>query len=139
MTFTRDEIERMGFTITDDGKAVRTAMPAVPPMASVRPSNWREKHEQQECYKVLRACGFLVWWLSQAQKSQQTAGVPDLLARHQGKALILWVEVKRPDAPAEWTPAQQDFARSCIEGKEHYIVGGEGKLRAWLSTQGWDV
>lgn len=154
MTFTREQLEEMvgaPIAIGPDGIA-RKVVPDEPraraPLPrragkaakpSVRPPTWLEKDEQRECWRLLLACGFKAKWLSQARRSEQTKGIPDLLARHVEKRLIVWIEVKNPDDPAEWTPEQQDFAAECIEEKETYILGGEAELRAWLRTQGWDL
>lgn len=54
-----------------------------------------EKSIQGEIVRNLRALGYFVSTFSQAQRAQQTAGIPDVLALH-AKWGSLWIEVKRP-------------------------------------------
>lgn len=103
-----------------------------------RPSNWLEKDEQRECWRLLLGLGWRVLWLSQAQRSQQSKGLPDLLARHRVRQLLLWVEVKRPDQPSEWTAFQRAFADERLSF-EHYVLGTEANLRSYLEAQGFEL
>lgn len=100
---------------------------------------WAEKDEQRECWRLLLGLGFAVEWLSQPAKSWQTPGIPDLYARHATRRLLVWVEVKRPNDPEEWKPAQQAFALRCIPGMETYVLGSEANLRDALTRLGCEV
>lgn len=102
-----------------------------------RPAAWKEKDEQRECWRLLKACGYRICWLSQPARSWQTLGVPDLLARKAGKP-VLWVEVKKWPDPAPWTPAQQQFAADVTE-HERYVLGTVNNLRGYLREEGFDV
>lgn len=103
-----------------------------------RSRDWLEKDEQRECWRLLLALGWQVKWLSQAQRSQQSKGLPDLFARHHRRGLLLWVEVKRPDKPSPFTPEQRAFRDDCLPF-EHHVLGTEANLRAYLEAQGFEL
>lgn len=103
-----------------------------------RPSTWIEKDEQRECWRLLLGLGWRVLWLSQAQRSQQSKGIPDIMARHRVRRLLLWVEVKRPDKPSEWTPDQRAFAEERLPF-EHYVLGTEANLRHYLEAHRFEM
>lgn len=76
--------------------------------------------------------------LSQPQKAMMSTGVPDILARHKTRGIVLWLESKRPTDPEEWKPSQIQFMRDCTE-KETYVVGSEGNLRVALHKLGFEL
>jgi hypothetical protein len=153
-TYTRAELEGMGYTVDlATGRAVRMsqdapppadtpALPGIPPILPVleRPTQqWREKDEQRECWRLLLACGYTCYWLSQPIRSYQSLGIPDIIA-HRAAAPILYVECKRWPDPAPWTSAQQAFARSAAAtGHADYVLGTEHNLRVYLRARGHDV
>ena len=148
-TFTRAELDAHLARLSPEARArvrqvssAETPKPAAPEVPGLqwiqRAKGWKEKDEQRECWRLLLGLGFQAKWLSQAQRSQQSKGIPDILARHQRRQLLLWVEVKRPENPSPWTPEQRAFADERLQC-EHYVVGTEANLRAWLLQQGFEL
>lgn len=67
------------------------------PTRSMTGSRISEKRVQTEVVNNLHAIGFFVTSFSQAQRAQQTAGIPDLFAVHGRFRVQLWIEMKAPD------------------------------------------
>jgi hypothetical protein len=111
------------------GLPLDTPLPA-PPVAKL------EKVEQKACWRRLRGHGFETWWLSQARRTGQTKGLPDLLAFHEARGLGVWIEVKRPEDPAPFTVEQRRFQRLCAACHWDHLVGGERELIDWLRAHG---
>lgn len=100
---------------------------------------WKEKDEQRECWRLLLGLNFSAKWLSQTWVSGQSKGVPDLLARHRGRRVVLWMEVKNSTDPAPWTPEQRAFCSECLPGIETYVLGTEANLRVVLKALGFEL
>lgn len=67
-----------------------------------------EKDEQREVVKMYRAHSCTVRNLSQARKTKQAPGLPDLFVVHRGKSRAWWHETKRP-VGGRYSPAQIEF------------------------------
>jgi hypothetical protein len=84
--------------------------------------------------RLLQLVGCVVYRLSQARASRQTAGVPDLMAFGPGQRFC-WIEVKRPGGRLR--PEQRAFREQCqARGIEH-VVGGLPEVERLLVQ--WDL
>lgn len=90
-----------------------------------------ELDEQREIRRTALALGFRVYWLSQARKTKQTPGLPDLWLAHDVRQLCAWWETKRQVGGARST-AQDEFARSCELAGVPYGFGDRYAFDAWL-------
>lgn len=94
-----------------------------------------EKDEQREIRKLFIAFGFQVYWLSQARRTGQTAGVPDLFMLHRELPVGFYWETKR-QVGGKLSPAQQDFRDGCIRCGIGYGCGDRYAARTHLITLG---
>lgn len=87
-----------------------------------------EKDEQREVMKMYRAHGCVVRNLSQARKTKQAPGLPDLFVVHRGKSHAWWHETKRP-VGGRYSPAQLEF-RDDMQACGVGWVGGDRRAAA---------
>lgn len=93
-----------------------------------------EKDVQRAIYELLVQCDCKVLWLSQARETQQTPGLPDLLAfsRLRGMAFI---EVKSPNGKQR--AAQREFQEWCeLTGITYILADRPDPVRDWLGRKG---
>jgi len=100
-----------------------------------RRENVLEKDEQREIRKLLIAFGFRVYWMSQARKSGQTRGIPDLWFAHESLPIAGWMEVKRATG-GRFSEAQKTFAEDCRRAGVLYVAGDRSAARSLLMQQG---
>jgi hypothetical protein len=99
---------------------------------SVRTLRRSEKDEQRAVYQLLVRCECAVYWLSQARETQQTPGVPDLIAFHALRGFA-FIECKVPNG--RMSSAQREFQHHCGDAGITYIVGGTAEVRDWLGAK----
>lgn len=98
-----------------------------------------EKYEDIFIRKLYRTAGCSVITFSQAQKAQQTPGIPDMRVYDPRSGTAWWHEIKRQSGP-EWlktnhgqTEHQVIFQRLVESFGEEYLIGArdvaEAKLR----------
>lgn len=109
-------------------EAERARTPAIDPDAI-------EKDEQREVVKMYRAHGCLVRNLSQARRTKQAPGLPDLWIVHRGKAKAWWMEVKR-QAGGRLSPGQIEFQEDCRLCGVGHLVGGVREAMVYLEGIG---
>lgn len=128
-TLTRAEVERMGYTVGDDGRAVRAEEP-------LEPETWQAV--ERECRAVFERAGCTVYSTSQRRASHVSAGVPDLLVfAPPGHHWSAWWECK--SGRGALTEAQRKFALHCQRADVLHGVGGVRAARAFLRHLMGDV
>jgi hypothetical protein len=88
-----------------------------------------EKDEQREIRRIFLRRGAVVYWLSQARKTGQTPGVPDLLAFDPFRGLV-FIEVKGAGGKAR--PEQLEFRELCLAAGVHHVLGGVQAVKTFL-------
>lgn len=131
-TLTPDDLALMGFTVKD-GEAVRVAAFNVEPehVSDKADGTWQET--QRACFRVFDRGGCTVYWLSQARKTRQTAGLPDLLVFGPPGApfLLMWETKHGQGKPSE---AQRRFQAHCQRTRTHYASGTSAAARRTLAA-----
>lgn len=94
----------------------------------------REKEEQAAVVKIFREAGCKVYNLSQARKTKQTPGLPDLWVVHLPSRRAFWFEVKRTRGGV-MSEFQKDFASECNECGVRHFVGDRAEARRALRLQ----
>lgn len=69
---------------------------------------------------LLRKLGWAVWDLEQNRPTRQTPGLPDLIAMHEGRRMVLFIECKTPKG--RLSPAQEEFRRIASRSGATYLV-----------------
>ncbi len=98
-----------------------------------------ERDVQREIVTLFRGLGCRVYSLSQARRSNQTAGLPDLWVFCPRKHVGFWFEVK-----AAWgkpSEEQETFADSCRVCRVHHAIGGLAEARTLAKALGlmWEA
>jgi hypothetical protein len=128
-TFTPDELAQMGYRL-EGGRAVRVGHG---PADTQEPEmHWKEM--QRRVRRVFIGAGCTVYWLSQARRSGQTPGLPDLIVFGPPGAPwgLMW-ETKA--GRGETSAAQRTFAQHCARVGWCYRSGGESAARRFLREQ----
>lgn len=94
-----------------------------------------ERQEQARCVKLLRTIGFTVWDLSQYRRANQTPGLPDLMAKHEGRGFAFTLECKGQEGRV--SPAQKEYARLAERCGERHLIGGYETLMTYLTHEGF--
>jgi hypothetical protein len=94
-----------------------------------------ERQEQARCVKLLRTIGFTVWDLSQYRRANQTPGLPDLMAKHEGRGFAFTFEVKGQEG--RLSKHQETFARLAARCGERHLIGGYDTLMTYLTREGF--
>jgi hypothetical protein len=135
-TFSLAELRQQGYELRD-GRLVRVVPNGVivgPGGAAVVPddeesNNWKDA--QAECRRVFVDGGCEVYWLSQARKSGQTPGLPDLIVfGPPGAPFLLMWETK--SGHGKLSDAQRKFALHCQRTSTRYAAGGPTAARRTL-------
>jgi len=96
------------------------------------PRQYPEKAVEHACVQLLRLRGYRTYHLAQPRATKQSPGLPDVLAIHPTRGLVL-VEVKSPQGRV--TPAQRDLARVCATaGVRYAVVHSAAELAAALEA-----
>lgn len=100
-----------------------------------------EKDEQREIRKLFLVFGFKVYWLSQARKTGQTKGLPDLWCIHPDHVDVhhrvgLWWETKRQRG-GRHSDEQSTFGKDCHAATVLYGTGDRYDAAAWLRAHGF--
>lgn len=88
-----------------------------------------EREEEKKIIEIYELAGCKVVSFSQRQRSQQTAGIPDLRIYSPRKKRAWWHEVKRQHGPRflkvqyGQTPPQRAFQELVEEFGEDYVLG----------------
>lgn len=96
----------------------------------------REKETQAAVVKLFRAFGCRVYNLSQARRTKQTPGLPDLWVVHVARGLAWWWETKRPDG-GRLSSAQLDFRMECAMADVPHGVGSLADAEDFLIALGF--
>lgn len=112
-------------------EALRAREPEIDPDAI-------EKDEQLEVVKMYRAHGCLVRNLSQARRTKQAPGLPDLWVVHRGKRQAWWHETKR-SVGGRYSPAQLEFRDDCQACGIPWVGGDRRHAAAQLRAIGVEV
>jgi hypothetical protein len=94
-----------------------------------------EKAEQWEVAKLFIAFGFKVDNLSQARRTKQAPGLPDLWCMHRELAIAFWWETKR-QVGGKLSDAQIDFRDDCARCHVGYGAGDRHAARTHLIKLG---
>lgn len=94
-----------------------------------------EKDEQREVRKLFIAFGFEVYWLSQARRTGQTPGVPDLWCMHRELPIGFYWETKR-QVGGKLSDAQLLFRDGCLRCGVGYGTGDRYAARTHLIKLG---
>lgn len=97
-----------------------------------------EKEEQLVVTKMARAIGFRVDNLSQARRTKQAPGLPDLWLRHRARKFAGWWETKR-QIGGKRSSEQEDFAIDCIVASIPYGYGDRYEFARWLTANGFSA
>lgn len=120
-TITRSEVERLGYRVGDDGRAVRNV--------EAEPETWQAV--ERECRALFERAGCTVYSSSQRRRAKVSVGVPDLLIfSPPGYRWCAWWECK--SGRGALTEAQRKFALHCQRTGQHHGVGGVRAARAFL-------
>ena len=101
-----------------------------------------EKVEERQCIDLYEICGCVVVKFSQAQKAQQTAGIPDLLILCPKLDAFWWHEVKRRQGAQYYkvqhcqSPHQKVFQVNVESVGHTYIIGPLSTARQKLEELG---
>jgi hypothetical protein len=92
-----------------------------------------EKDVQRTVYRLLVKCGCKVYWMSQARKTRQTRGIPDLIAFSPRKGLA-FIECKaKGEKPRK---DQRTFANWCnLTGVTYILADSWVPVRDWLTAR----
>src|SRR5687767_3512896 len=124
MTMNEAELAALGYRV-ENGEAVKVVMPA----EAKGEADWREV--QRQCYRVFDEAGCTVYWLSQARRTGQTAGLPDLIVF--GPPGHPWHAAWETKAgKGKLSEAQRKFALHCQRTGFEYQSGGEYTARQFL-------
>lgn len=93
-----------------------------------------EKPVQKAVYDLYTGAGCAVYWLSQARRTGQTAGLPDLYVFHEAAGASWWHEVKPPTG--DLSDAQREFQQRCAKTLTRHVTGGEEAARRMLAALG---
>lgn len=125
-TLTKADLSALGMEV-QNGRAVRVANTDTDPGDA--DTSWQEM--QRKCYRVFEKAGCEVWWLSQARRTRQTAGLPDLLIfGPPGAPFMTFWETKA--GKGRLSEAQRRFAAHCQRTGIEFQCGGEFIARRWL-------
>lgn len=103
--------------------------------AEEKRTNELEKAEQHAIKRILLACGFVVYNLSQPRATKQTAGLPDLYAVHKSQPICFWFEVKRSNG-GRMSEEQQEFQNHMRRCHVRCYAGDRYELRRVLRDLG---
>lgn len=99
-----------------------------------------EKEEQRRIRRAAMEHGGKVYWLSQARKTGQTPGIPDLWIAF--PAFGMWWETKTAEEVASkdggLSPFQQDFRDECQRNGTAWGSGTHDDFCRWMSEK-WGV
>ena len=129
-------LERMGVPSDKARAAVHARVSR--PVSRAEPGRLiSEAEEQRRIRRTAIEHGAKVYWLSQARKTQQTPGIPDLWIAF--PTFGLWWEVKAVDG--RLSPFQEDFRDECQRNGTPWGSGTHDDFCAWLldMTTGADV
>ena len=91
-----------------------------------------EKDVQRAVYRLLVQCGCQVYWMSQARKTRQTRGVPDLIAFSPSKGMA-FIECKAKGKKLR--REQQAFANWCsLTGVQYIVADDIAPVFDWLKA-----
>jgi hypothetical protein len=97
-----------------------------------RPTGIRPISEAEEQRRIRRTAlergALKVYWMSQARKTQQTPGVPDLWIAF--PTFGMWWEVKAVDG--RLSPFQEDFRDECLRNGTAWGTGTHADFCGWL-------
>lgn len=93
-----------------------------------------EKVVQRAVYTLYVDAGCRVFWLSQARRTGQTRGLPDLYVFHERAGASWWHEVK--PATGDLTLEQRDFQRLCAATLTRHVTGGVEAAKRMLTALG---
>jgi hypothetical protein len=93
-----------------------------------------EKIIQRDVWKLYRRFNCQCYWMSQARKTRQTAGVPDLIVFNRRARAMWYHEIKTPTG--EQSPAQKVFQEQCNACAIYYALGGVAAAEDVLITIG---
>ena len=94
-----------------------------------------EQEEQRRIRRDAIASGGKVYWLSQARKTGQTPGLPDLWIAF--PTLGMWWETKALDGSL--SPFQLDFAAECQQNGTAHGSGTHADWLAWCASRGLTI
>jgi len=120
----REEVQR-----AIDERTGRTDAPASGAESNAFDS--RETEVQREIRRAFLRRGAAVYWLSQARRTGQTRGLPDLLVfdPHQG---AVFIECKAQGGKP--SREQVEFAELCRQAGVGHVLGGMAEVRAFLGA-----
>lgn len=97
----------------------------------VVPPKPTEKATQHDVVKLFLAAGCVVYNLSQARASKQTAGLSDLWVVCPRRRCAWWWETKRPGAKLR--SEQKTFREHCLANGVRHGFGGVPEAIEWLT------
>lgn len=102
-----------------------------PPDVPIAEADLQWQAMQRAVYRVFKAAGCDVYWLSQARATGQTPGIPDLLIfGPPGAPFMAWWESKA--GRGKLSPAQQAFQRQCQRCGIRFGSGGANGAKKTL-------
>lgn len=119
----------------EKAEAVARENLGIPAPSALALEERREKEEQRACWKIFRAHGCEVFWLSQARASKQTPGLADMFVFAPRYNAAWWFETKRPVGGIQ-SKVQQRFEELCHQCGVRYIIGGQAEAYAILREIG---
>jgi len=135
---TYNELRAMGLPPEKCEEGARRAHPTFDDARDVearqRDAARREKTIEYDGDQQMQAMGWDVVRFSRAERTKQTAGIPDRKYYSARYRLTLWWEAKTPDGVQ--SPAQRDFQHMAEACGEHYVVGTDRVLCEWLVARG---
>jgi hypothetical protein len=124
MTMTVEQLRGLGYRVVD-GRAVRDQLTDTPDPDVT----WQEA--QRQCYRVFESAGCTVYWLSQARRTGQTPGLPDLIVfGPPGQKWCLMWETK--NGRGKQSEAQRKFQLNCDRVELPYYAGSARMARRAL-------
>lgn len=91
----------------------------------------KEKNVEAIGDRMMELLGFTSVHFSQARATRQTPGIPDR-KYYRGK-ITLWWEAKTSEG--RQSKAQRAFQEMAEAAGEHYVLGTDDDLKAWLIAQ----
>jgi hypothetical protein len=105
-------------------------IPGVSPAMQAADEARREKTIEHDGDQQMQAMGWFVVRFSRAERTKQTAGIPDRRYYSLRHNVALWWEAKTPTG--EQSSAQRDFQAMAESCGEHYVLGTDLMLFEWL-------
>lgn len=128
-------LERMGVPADRARAAVAAITATVSAKVASLPSRpISEAEEQRRIRRTAIEHGAKVYWLSQARKTGQTPGLPDLWLAF--PTFGMWWEVKASDG--RLSPFQEDFRDECQRNGTRWGSGTHDDFCAWLEANRCD-